>query len=66
MPPVIVPTVQSKVLGALAVNVMFGPVPLQIAAVAVFVTTGLGFTVIVIVYGAPTQLPVTDVGVTMY
>jgi hypothetical protein len=46
--------------------VIFGPVALQIAIVAAFVTTGRGFTVTVIVYGAPTQLPVTEVGVTLY
>jgi hypothetical protein len=47
--PVIVPTVQVKVLGALAVSKMFGPVPLHVAAVDAFVTTGVGFTVTVIV-----------------
>jgi hypothetical protein len=66
MPPVIVPIVQAKVLGAVAAKVMFGPVALQIAAVAAFETAGVGLTVTVIVYGAPTQLPVTAVGVTMY
>jgi hypothetical protein len=66
IPPVFVPIVHAKVLGALAVNVMLGPVALQIVAVAEFVTTGVGLTVIVIVYGAPTQLPVTEVGVTRY
>jgi hypothetical protein len=66
MPPVIVPIVQANVLGALDVSVMFGPVALQIDAVAAFVTDGVGFTVTVMVYGAPTQLPVTEVGVTIY
>jgi hypothetical protein len=49
IPPVIVPMVQAKVLGALAVKAMFGLVPLQIDAVAEFVTVGVGFTVTVIV-----------------
>jgi hypothetical protein len=64
--PEIVPIVQVNVLGALAVNDMFGLVALQIATVAGFVTAGFGFTVTVIVYGAPAQPPVVDVGVTMY
>jgi hypothetical protein len=49
IPPTIVPIVQAKVLGALAVSVMLGPVALQIEAVAAFVTAGVGFTVTVIV-----------------
>jgi hypothetical protein len=49
IPPVTVPMVQPKLLGALAVSVMFVEVLLQIAFVALFVTAGLGFTVIVIV-----------------
>ena len=49
MPPVIVPIVQANVLGALAVRLMFGPVALQIEAVAAFVTAGVGLTVTVIV-----------------
>jgi hypothetical protein len=64
--PDTVPIVHANVLGALAVSVMFGLVPVQVEAVAGFVTAGVGFTVIVIVYGAPTQLPVVDVGVTIY
>jgi hypothetical protein len=48
IPPVIVPIVQEKVLGALAVNAMFVAVLLQIAAVFAVVTTGVGFTVTVI------------------
>jgi hypothetical protein len=66
MPPTIVPIVQANVLGALDVSVIFGLVALHVEAVAAFVTAGVGLTVIVIVYGAPTQPPVTDVGVTMY
>ena len=49
MPPVIVPIVHANVLGAVAVNEMFGAVPLQIEAVAAFVTAGVGFTVTVMV-----------------
>jgi hypothetical protein len=49
MLPVIVPTVQVKVLGAEAVNAIFVAVALQITAVFAVVTTGVGFTVTVIV-----------------
>ncbi len=67
MLPVIAPTVQVKVLGAEAVNAMFVAVPLQIVAVLAVVTTGLGLTVTVIVYGVPGQAGVAvDVGVTIY
>jgi hypothetical protein len=66
MPPVIVPIVHANVLGALDVSVMFGLVPLQIEVFAALVTAGVGFTVTVMVNGAPTQLPVVEVGVTMY
>ena len=66
MPPVIVPTVQAKLLGALDVKVIFGPVPLQILTVAGLVTAGVGFTVTVIVYAIPTHEPVDEVGVTIY
>lgn len=47
MLPVIVPIVQLKLQGTFAVNVIFGPVPLQIVAVGAFVTTGIGITVTV-------------------
>jgi hypothetical protein len=47
--PVIVPTVQVNVLGAVAVNAMFVAVPLQIAAVLAVVTAGVGLTVTVMV-----------------
>ena len=67
MPPVIVPIVHANVLGALDVSVMFGPVPLHVAAVFAFVTAGVGLTVTVIVYAAPGQAGVAvEVGVTMY
>jgi len=66
IPPVIVPIVQEKVLGVLAVKARFGPVPLQIVAAVVDVTTGAGLTVTVIVKGFPTQPPPVDVGVTIY
>jgi len=63
---VIVPTLQANELGALAVRVMFGLVPLHVLAVAALVTVVAGFTVTVIVYGAPAHVPVVDVGVTIY
>jgi hypothetical protein len=64
MPPVIGPSVQAKLLGAEAVNAIFGLPPLQIVAVADVVTTGLGFTVTMIVKGIPGHEPVVEVGVT--
>lgn len=67
MPPVMVPTVQVKLLEAVAVKAIFVVPPLQIAAVFAVVTTGLGFTVTVIAYGAPGHAGVAvDVGVTIY
>ena len=45
MPPVIVPMVQVNVLGTVAVRLIFGPVPLHVAAVLAVVTTGVGCTV---------------------
>lgn len=67
IPPVMVPTVQVKVLGAEAVSAILVAVPLQIEAVLAVVTAGVGFTVTVIVYGAPGQAGVAiDVGVTIY
>ena len=42
MPPVMVPTVQVKVLGAEAVREIFGLVALQVDAVLGVVTTGVG------------------------
>jgi uncharacterized protein Usg len=64
--PVIVPIVQVKVLGVLAVKAIFGLVPLQVLAVLAVVTEGKGFTVIIILYGVPAQNPVIEVGVTRY
>lgn len=49
MPPEMVPTVQVNVLGADAVNAIFGLVALQVVAVLAVVTAGLGYTVTVIV-----------------
>lgn len=66
MPPVIAPIVQAKLLGNEDVNAIFGPKPLQVLADVEFVTIGLGFTAMVIVYGAPEQDPDEEVGVTMY
>jgi hypothetical protein len=66
IPPATVPIVHENVLGAVAARIMLGFAPLQIAADAAFVTAGVGLTVTVMVNGAPTQLPVTEVGVMMY
>ena len=66
MPPVMVPMVHANVLATLAVKLMFGPVPLHVLAVFAVVTTGDGFTVTVMVKGAPGQEPVVAVGVTIY
>ena len=65
IPPVIGPMVHANVLGIFEVKVMFGLDPLQVDAVGVFVTFGLGFTVTVIVYGAPMQPVALAVGVTI-
>ena len=67
MPPVIVPTVHVNVLLAVAVNAIFVAVPLHTVAVLAVVTTGVGLTVTVIVYGAPGQAGVAvEVGTTIY
>jgi hypothetical protein len=66
IPPEIVPIVQAKLLGTLAVREILGLVPLQVAAVAGLVTAGFGLTVITMEYGAPAHVPVVDVGVTRY
>jgi hypothetical protein len=67
IPPEIVPIVQLKVLAAVDVNEIFVVAPLQIVALLAVVTTGVGFTVTVIVYGDPGQPGVAvDVGVTIY
>jgi hypothetical protein len=67
IPPVIVPIVHAKLLAAVAVSAMLVPVLLQIDFVAAFVTTGTGFTVMVIVVVlVPGHDPATEVGVTMY
>ena len=66
MLPVIVPMVQAKLLGALEVNVILGPVPLQVLAIAGLVTAGFGLTVTTMLYGVPTHDPVVEVGVTRY
>jgi hypothetical protein len=55
-----------NVLGALAVKLILGPVPLQVVAVLVVVTTGLGFTVTVMVKGVPEHEFTVEVGVTIY
>jgi hypothetical protein len=64
IPAETVPIVHVKLLTTLAVNAMFGLVPLHVTAVLAVVTTGVGVTVTVIVYGSPAHVPVVDVGVT--
>jgi hypothetical protein len=66
IPPLIAPIVQLNVLEALAVREIFGLVPVQTDVAGALVTAGVGLTVTVIVNAAPTQFPVTDVGVTIY
>jgi hypothetical protein len=66
IPPTMVPIVHVKVLGALAVRAIAGLVPLQVLAVAAFVTAGVGLTVTVMVKADPTHDPVVEVGVTRY
>lgn len=65
-PPVIVPMIQVKLLGTLAVRLILGLVPLQVDVVAELVIVGAGLTVTVIVKDAPAQVPVIETGVTMY
>ena len=66
MLPETLPMVQAKLLATLEVNVIFGLLPLHVVAVAVLVTKGTGFTVIVMVDAFPTQPPEIEVGVTIY
>ena len=66
IPPVMVPMVQLNVLPALAVKPILVEVPLQMVFVAAVVTTGVGFTVTVIVKGLPVHEPAVEVGVTIY
>lgn len=66
IPPVIVPTVQLKLLAAVALSVIFVLPLLQIKADEGLVTAGVGFTVTVMVYGDPTQEPAVEVGITVY
>ena len=61
-----VPIVQAKLLETLAVKAILGLVPLHVVAVVLLVIDGAGFIVTVIVVGFPTQLPVVEVGVTIY
>jgi hypothetical protein len=67
MLPVIVPTVQLKVLAVVAAKAILVADPLQIEAVFKVVITGTGFAVTVMVYGEPAHPGVAvEVGVTMY
>jgi hypothetical protein len=61
-----VPIVQLNEEGTLEVSAMFGLVALQMETAPGLVTAGVGFTVMVIVYGAPTHPPAVEVGVTIY
>ena len=54
-----------NVEGMLDVNGIFTVLPLQMAALLVLVTTGVGLTVTVTVCGVPAQLPEVEVGVTV-
>lgn len=65
-PPVIVPTVHTKLLASLDNNAKFVLIPLQILLVAAFVTAGFGFTVIVIEEAEPTHIPAVEAGITIY
>ena len=49
IPPEMAPKVQLKLLGAEAISVIFGPVPLQIMDVLDVVIIGAGLTVTVMV-----------------
>ncbi len=64
--PVMVPSVQLKLLAALDVKAILVEAPLQILFVEALVTAGVGLTVTVIVSGVPTQEPVLEVGVIIY
>ena len=68
IPPVITPTIQVNVLGpVLDTKPILMVPPLQIVAVfGVDTILGSGFTVTVILNGAPTQPPGLDVGVMIY
>jgi hypothetical protein len=66
MPPFTDPIVQLNELAALDVSAMLELVPLHIVNEAGLVTAGVGFTVTVIVNGAPGQPPAIEVGVTIY
>ena len=68
MLPVMVPTVQVKVLGVLAVSAILVAVPLQMVAVFAVVTTGEGFTVTVMICVFKPWHPTAavEVGVMMY
>ena len=66
MVPKFVPNVQLKLLGTDEVNDRLGLEPLQIVAVAKFVTAGFGLTVTIIENVAQEFPPILSVGVTRY
>jgi hypothetical protein len=66
--PETAPIVQLKVLFplVLAVSAICEELPVQTLAVFAVVTTGVGLTVTVMVYGFPGHEPAVGVGVTIY
>jgi hypothetical protein len=66
MLPVIVPIVQENVLGVVADKAIFGLPPLHILTEGDVAIAGIGFTVTTMLNGAPPQLPVVELGVTIY
>ena len=58
--------IDEKLQGELAVNVIFGSVPLQMLAAETLVTCGVGLTVTVIVKEFPEQAPTVEIGVIIY
>ena len=66
IPPVTGPAFHKKVLPIAVERLMFGPVPLQVAATVEVVNAGSGFTVIVIAVGGPEQPAGVDVAITLY
>ena len=63
IPPVIIPMVHVKVQGTDEVRTRFCGMSLHTELVAGFVTTGVGFTVTVIVNDGPEQVPAMETGV---
>ena len=66
IPPVTLPVVHAKELGAVALRAIFGLRPLQSVCAFDVDMEGMGLTVIVTGVDAPTQEPVVVVGITLY